>query len=319
MGSHSKTAPPGGRGLPVGAAVSPEALKALTTPDARKFTAWLVFHALLYAAGVSLVAWLENPFLLVLVSVFLGSGLHAFTILQHDCGHESAYRSKTANLWVGRVLAWFIVMPFTTFTAIHKRHHAYLGDPEKDPDEWFYAGGPFSVFIREWLFLPRFLKESLTSKFRPETRKRVVREFVFNVASWGCIVALCAFLGALQFLFFAWFLPLAILSLIISPISRGYEHYPMTYMDRSDETRRSLRHNTITISNRLISFFWANITYHVEHHLYPRVPFYRLPAVHRLLEGVDYIVEPYPLYQLPAGRHHEAGSGEDAPHSLVAD
>jgi fatty acid desaturase len=32
-------------------------------------------------------------------------------------------------------------------------------------------------------------------------------------------------------------------------------------------------------------FFPKNINYHLEHHLYPAVPFYRLPALHRELMG----------------------------------
>jgi fatty acid desaturase len=91
---------------------------------------------------------------------------------------------------------------------------------------------------------------------------------------------------------------MALLALIINPISRGYEHYPLAEMRRDAEERRDLRRNTVTITSPLLGLLWANITYHLEHHLYPRVPFFKLPAVHRLLEGKDYVIEPYPLYRV---------------------
>ena len=36
-------------------------------------------------------------------------------------------------------------------------------------------------------------------------------------------------------------------------------------------------------SNRFVSFFMCNLNYHIVHHLYPGVPWYNLPALHRLL------------------------------------
>ena len=45
----------------------------------------------------------------------------------------------------------------------------------------------------------------------------------------------------------------------------------------------------MTVANRAWGLAWANITYHVEHHLYPRVPFYRLPQLHTMLQGRDYL------------------------------
>jgi fatty acid desaturase len=72
----------------------------------------------------------------------------------------------------------------------------------------------------------------------------------------------------------------------------------MATMTRDDTRRADLAHNTVTVTSPLLSFLWANITFHVEHHLYPRVPFFRLPDLHKMLAGRGYIVEPYPLYRL---------------------
>jgi fatty acid desaturase len=48
--------------------------------------------------------------------------------------------------------------------------------------------------------------------------------------------------------------------------------------DRWDEVARTLRH-------RFKSLLVFNMFYHLEHHLYPRVPTSRLPALARRLDG----------------------------------
>ncbi len=37
-------------------------------------------------------------------------------------------------------------------------------------------------------------------------------------------------------------------------------------------------------TNPVLSFLMCNINYHIEHHLYPGVPWYNLPKVHKLLQ-----------------------------------
>jgi fatty acid desaturase len=39
------------------------------------------------------------------------------------------------------------------------------------------------------------------------------------------------------------------------------------------------------LTNRLTAFFMCNENYHLEHHLYPGVPWYNLPALHRELRA----------------------------------
>lgn len=279
-------------------------LDRLCTPDGRAFSAFSALYLAAWAAGVALVAVCSQPWLLLALSALLGSQLHALTVLQHDCGHRSAYRSAAANLWVGRLLAWFVFMPFTSFTELHRRHHGSLGDAKQDPDEWFYEGGARWLFLRECLFMPRFIVLSLTRLPRGEARSRVVAELLFNTLSHAALIAVLAAAGQLQLLVFAYLLPLLWLACVFNPISRGYEHFPMACLAPGDARRHDLRHNTISVTGRVAGALWANIGFHVEHHMYARVPFYRLPALHRLFAGKRYRAAPYPLHQL--ARHADA-------------
>jgi fatty acid desaturase len=64
-------------------------------------------------------------------------------------------------------------------------------------------------------------------------------------------------------------------------------------------------------------FGWlcANITFHVEHHAYPRCPFYNLQKLHRIFqeEGLQYLVAPYPLYRVWKGKDMLRGMTCNAP------
>jgi beta-carotene hydroxylase len=287
-------------------------LETLRCPNGWIFSLWTSLHL---SVWLLLVLWAKSSDGILLglaLSPLIGSQLHALTILQHDCGHGSAYRSASANLWVGRFLAWFIFMPFTTFTYLHKRHHAFLGQPDRDPDEWFYAGGVRRLFLRECLFLPRFVYESLGRRLPEKIRRQVWRELAFNTVTWLAAIGASVHCGAFGWFLATFLLPTAWLALVINPISRGYEHFPMAELGRERPERLNLSHNTITVTSRVFGLLWANITYHVEHHLYPTVPFYRLPCLYALLRGKDYPREPYPLFRLLHGTAPEAPAQGDA-------
>lgn len=264
-------------------------LEALCQPKAAAFLRALAAHLGLWALGLLIVvnaaAWL---WLQALVGLLMGSQLHALTVLQHDCGHQSAFRSRGANLWFGRALAWFILLPFTSFTELHRRHHSHLGETDLDPDNWFYAAGPRWTHWRECLFMPRFIWLSATGSLPAGVRRRVRLELAANVLVHGLVAAILWRAGRLDVLFFAIGLPMLALACIFNPLARGAEHAPMSHLallPPGDPRREDLRFNTVTVAHRGWGLAWANITYHVEHHLHPRVPFHQLPALHELMQA----------------------------------
>lgn len=257
-------------------------LQALMQPDPARFMRWVALHLAIWGVAAAVILLADRLWLQGMAALVLGSQLHAFTVLQHDCGHQSAFRSATWNLWVGRLLAWFIVFPFSSFTECHKRHHRYLGDPQQDPDDWNYLAGVRWMFLRIALFVPRFTYFSLV-RYGRAVRNRVLRELVFNLASMGLLGALFVAFGRLDAFLLIFVAPLLLLALVINPISRGYEHFPMATLPAEQSERLDLSRNTITVTSRAVGLLWANINYHVEHHVYPNVPFFNLPRLHELL------------------------------------
>jgi beta-carotene hydroxylase len=262
-------------------------LTALLRPQPSRFLIWTALHLMIWAAGVAAIVFGDHWAIDLIAVLVIASQLHALTVLQHECGHRNAFRSAPANLWMGRFLAWFIVFPFTAFTECHRRHHRYLGDPERDPDDWHYARGRRWMFPRIATFAARFTWLSMT-RYGAQVRGMVLRELIFNLATMTAIGAAFTWYGWLDLFALIFVAPLLLLTMVINPISRGYEHYPMATFGADDHGRLDLARNTITVTSPTISLLWANINYHVEHHVYPAVPFYHLPRLHRLLQDHAY-------------------------------
>jgi omega-6 fatty acid desaturase (delta-12 desaturase) len=45
-------------------------------------------------------------------------------MIQHDCGHGSFFRNRSANDWVGRVIGVLTLTPYDFWRRTHAMHHA---------------------------------------------------------------------------------------------------------------------------------------------------------------------------------------------------
>src|SRR4051812_7287554 len=87
--------------------------------------------ALLGTAGILLQRGGAAPFAaaqVMLAIVFFNS----FSIL-HECGHGNASRSSWLNTLVGLYASTFCFIPYYPWKYIHRKHHAWTGNLERDP------------------------------------------------------------------------------------------------------------------------------------------------------------------------------------------
>jgi fatty acid desaturase len=244
-------------------------------------------HLALHAAAIVLVGGLIMagapgwPMLLAVQGVLV---VFLFT-LEHEATHRTPFRSVLVNDWAGRVAGFLLLLPFEWFRYFHLAHHRWTNIDGKDPE---LAGTPPKT-LRQWLWhvsgIPYWLSETrlmvalvcgrVTDTFVPEgARGRVVRE-----ARW---MALGYILTGLSLawtpvLLWVWLLPV----LLGQPFLRLYllaEHGDCPRVANMFQNTRT------TFTNRLVRFLAWNMPYHVEHHVWPAVPFHRLPEVHRLMK-----------------------------------
>jgi fatty acid desaturase len=278
-------------------------IQSLMVPDGRKHLLFGVPYILSYFGCWAIILSTNNLAIEILTALVMGNQLYLLFILHHDCVHFTACKSRPMNILLGRIYALFLVKTFTATLETHRRHHAHLGEPGKDPDEMFYAGGIRWAWFRYWQNLSWHTYLTFT-QYGPRARKLVVIEQITNLAFWAGVHIVLYQFGLLREAIFIFWIPAAAIILVIGPVTRVYEHMPLVHYGPDDARRYDIASNTVTVTNYLLGLFWANITYHVEHHSYPRCPFYRLPRLHALLHNRadnPYLLSPYTLYAVASG------------------
>jgi fatty acid desaturase len=278
-------------------------IRRLTVADGRMHLLFGLPYMLSYFGCIAIILWTDNLAVEIATALVMGNQLYLLFILHHDCVHFTACRSRRMNVLLGRTYALFLVKTFTATLETHLRHHAHLGDPDKDPDDRFYAGGIRWVWFRFWQNLSWHTYLSLT-RYGPKVRNVVLIEQFANLAFWAGVHLLLYQFGLLREALFIFWIPAATIILVIGPVTRAYEHLPLAHYAPGDARRVDIAANTVTVTSRALGLFWANITYHVEHHSYPRVPFYRLARVHALLHSradTPYLLSPYTMYGVLKG------------------
>lgn len=294
-------------------------IKQLCQPHGARHLLYASPYIALYVAGVALQFYVTSTWAHVLLSVLIANQLYLLFILHHDCMHGIAFRDDFYNRLAGRMYALTFTMTFTVNRETHMRHHSHIADPARDPDEYYFAGELSQIWFRLWRYYEWYTVIALT-RYGKRVRKTVLIEQGLNLLLWVAVHALLIHWGmAFQLIYIFW-LPMAIVVFVINPITRGYEHSPITLYPPGDPRKRDMTKNTITIANPWLGWLWGNITYHVEHHAYPRCPFYNLQRLHRIFqeEKLQYLVAPYPLFRVWKGPDMIRGMTSNADGGIIA-
>ena len=262
------------------AALSPADKAALTLRSDRAGLIHLAGHAGAILVTGTLIAtgapfW---PLLLPVQGILL---VFLFT-LQHECTHKTPFATEALNEWVGRACGLVLIQPFEWFRYFHLAHHRWTNIDGQDPElaqekpathrEWLIhvSGLPFwlaMIGVTFRLALNRERAPYLPANAVPRMQREAITLF--------CLYALgLAFAGPL--LFWVWILP----ALLGQPFLRLYllaEHGDCPRVANMLENTRT------TFTTALVRFLAWNMPYHAEHHVYPAVPFHRLPAFHTVL------------------------------------
>lgn len=256
-----------------------------------------------YFVAIALQLSIDALWANLLLSAVIGHLLYVWFVLHHDCMHRTAFKNDLYNRMMGRFYAMSFTMTFTTNRETHARHHAHISDPDRDPDHYYFAAGLKDIWLRIWRYYEWYTRISLT-KYGTKVRWTVIAEQVTNVAVWAIVHYVLISQGmGIKALYIFW-LPIAFVALVINPLTRGYEHAPITLYPPNDPRQFDMSKNAITVNNPVFGWLCANITFHVEHHAMPGCPFYNLQKLHRVYqeEKMQYLVAPFPMYRIWKGK-----------------
>ena len=271
--------------------VAPDEIRALMQKSdriaGRDVLLWL--GVMVVSAGIAIAlwpSWWSAPFWFV-YGVMYGSGADA---RWHECGHKTAFKTEWMNRAVYHIASFMLLRNPYVWQASHVRHHTdtiIVGrDPEiqamRPPDLAKLLLNLFglvdgAVMIRRMFLHARGRLHPDEAEFvRAEDLGKVTRAARIAVSIYAATIALAVAMGAI--------LPLMVLGL---PHFYGAWHRVMTGVLQHlglAENVTDHRLNTRTVlMNPVSRFIYLNMNYHVEHHMFTMVPYYNLPALHRLI------------------------------------
>lgn len=263
---------------------------------AATLTGFLAFWAAAWAA-LSISPWLA-----VAIAILNGFWLVRLFLIQHDCGHQSFFASREANDWVGRAIGVLTLTPYTVWKRTHSIHHAHAGNLDRRG-----IGDVMTLTVEEYHqrgWLGRFLYRAYR---HPIVMFGVGPAYLFILeyrlplglmtAGWrywlsamGTNAVLAGLIVGL-YLLGGWQVPVLIfVPTVVAAATIGVwlffvqHQFEETYWDHDNDWQV---HDAALLGSshyklpQPLRWMTANIGIHHVHHLYSRIPFYRLSEILR--------------------------------------
>jgi fatty acid desaturase len=261
------------------------------------------------AAAIAFGAWSWPSPWVVLSVVVVGVQQHALFILAHEAAHYRLLRDRVLNDAVGRTIGMAGAISMCTYRVIHRLHHNNLYTDE-DPDTAIHGGYPRgSAYLwkklaqdaigwNAWKTFAYFfgapaLNDATNRAARPlddtsPQLRRAARTDRWFVVAFQLLVPLASFAfggwrGLAQYAAL-WLVPMLTVLQPILRLRAICEHGAVSDFSSPLTAARSNRGGggVVNALGRAL-LFPHHVNYHLEHHLYPAVPHYHLPRLHRLL------------------------------------
>ena len=266
------------------AAVPQEALRRLHRRRPVLHFLVLGWQLLLLVGGgtVALVAsewWLWVP-----AAVVVGLTVFNFTVMLHEVVHAAVFRRGRPA--ATRVLRHLYAFPSgisaTQFTRWHLDHHAQLGDAEADPKRHWLSPKRNARWFKALYLTPALIPIYFRAARReaagyPEpVRRAIARERNLTLAGHLGIVLAIGAAGGLAAAVKVYLVPVLLVFPLAFTVNRLGQHYDIV-------PENPALWGSVLRPSRFwdLAFLWSG--YHLEHHYFPRVPFYNLRALHFLL------------------------------------
>jgi len=218
----------------------------------------------IYVLAASTGAWWSVPFVVFFLFI-------AVVTAAHDVVHGALGLTTRATDWSLFLIGALVLESGHAYRRTHFRHHSVFPrreDPEGDPARMSLAG----AILHGPVFLPRLWWWA----WRQSRGDPIERRWLACEAAWiaiALVLACCAspFTRA----------PLAYVLLVIA----GGWVYPLLTVHlphrNYGDTRLTQTH---TLRGRIVPRLCLELTYHLEHHLYPDVPSHKLRPLSERLE-----------------------------------
>ena len=248
--------------------------------------------------------WLLNDYPWMALAVALSNGLFLVRIfiVQHDCSHGGFFKSRRISDWVGRIFGVLTLTPYDVWQRTHMMHHSAAGNLDQRG-----IGDVYTMTVEEYYSKPFYdkvlyrlgrhpiilfglgplylfvLQNRLPLGLMNSGIKYWVSAMGTNamiLASLG-IIFLFGGLAPILWIFFPTLCVAATLGVWLFYVQHQFED---THWDTQADWQvheAALHGSSHYDLPAVLMWFTGNIGIHHVHHLYSRIPFYRLTEVLR--------------------------------------
>jgi beta-carotene hydroxylase len=193
----------------------------------------------------------------------------------HEATHGNIAGRDGRLLWlnelVGHVSGFVLLAPHPGYRVLHLHHHTHTNDPVEDPDYWVKSPTWLGQFVRCLVIQPVYILHLWKIARDPRSLRAFIWEVLY-IASYVLIVLAAFHFGVGREVLLLWILP-AYIGVVMCPVMFDWPvHHPHTERGRYHDTAILLFPRPI---RTFMDFVFCGHTYHLMHHLYPRLPFYR--------------------------------------------
>lgn len=254
-------------------------------------------------AALWALAWISlsySHWLALAVSLINGLFLVRLFAIQHDCGHASFFSNRKVSDWVGRGLGILTVTPYDVWRRTHSEHHLGSGNLDRQGmgDIHTMTVTEYRALSKKQRFMYRlyrhpFVLFALGPAYLFILQNRLPLGLMnagakYWTSAMGTNFAIIAALSVIYY-FGGWaplvliFLPSTVLAATIG-VWLFYVQHQFEETHWKSETEWDIHEAALEGSSHydlplVLQWFSANIGIHHVHHLYSRIPFYRLPQI----------------------------------------
>jgi fatty acid desaturase len=237
-----------------------------------------------------------NPVLYLAAIIVIGSRQHALLILGHDASHYRFLPTRWQNdLFANTFLMWPTFASVEGFRKFHSTHHQYTNLPGDGNRHIWYTHDAMGELEPGWRFpktraglallllrraffvtgLFWIVRGLVGASLIPSPHWMVAAKIAFYSSIIGALTFFEAWEGFLLF----WLVPFCTWHIAVQYVRIICEHSAV----RSEEAEYAITRTTVPTFIESLLILPRNVGYHLEHHWYPSVPFYRLPDLHERL------------------------------------
>lgn len=250
----------------------------------------ILFSCMIAFAGIGVIlwsSWWSVPFWLAYGVLYGSAGDSRW----HECGHGTAFKTPWMNNIIYHIASFMMVRNPYEWRWSHFRHHTDTIIVGRDPEIVAMRPPRLARVISNlfgisdvWHGWGRMFRNAAgmvdpeVATFVPETdRPKVILVARIWLTIYAATIATAFWLGSI--------LPLMLIGL---PRLYGAWHHVLTgVLQHAGLAEDVLDHrlNSRTVyMNPISRFIYWNMNYHVEHHMFPMVPYHRLSELHEKIK-----------------------------------